>query len=110
MRPELVTFFRGRHPGSLPRLGLIVSKKVGNSVVRNKVKRKLRELFRQKLQFNSFDPSGVPMDVVIIARERASKASFQLLESSWEGAVKRSKDLWARSATPSQQEAAKDVH
>jgi ribonuclease P protein component len=32
---------------SLPRLGLIVSKKVGNSVVRNKVKRTIREQFRQ---------------------------------------------------------------
>lgn len=49
------------------RMGIIVSKKVGNAVVRNRIKRQLRERFRKQ---NSGSANGI--DFVVIARYRAS--------------------------------------
>lgn len=50
------------------RLGLTVSKKVGNSCARNRVKRRVREFFRHN---RSMLPSGI--DVVIIATNGSSE-------------------------------------
>ena len=61
------------YPSSEPfsRLGMAVSKRVGKAVVRNRIKRLIRELFRRhKKLFES------PCDVVIVARHRAANASF----------------------------------
>lgn len=44
------------------RLGVTVSKKIGNAVVRNQAKRKIREIFRHMK--NRIDPA---MDVVVIS-------------------------------------------
>ena len=52
------------------RLGLTVSSKVGNAVVRNRIRRHLRELFRTRIEEL---PKGI--DVVLIARSSAAKAS-----------------------------------
>lgn len=58
------------------RLGITVSKKVGNSVVRNRIKRHIREYFRlnrHKIQFNEF------RDIHLIAKKRAAELSYDLL-------------------------------
>ena len=59
------------------RLGISVSKKVGNSVVRHKVTRLIRESYR--LHENIFN-SG--LDIVVIARNNASSASYWKIESA----------------------------
>ena len=59
------------------RLGISVSKKVGNSVVRHHVTRLVRESYR--LQENIFN-SG--LDIVVVARENAASASFREIESA----------------------------
>lgn len=59
-----------------PRLGLVVSKKVGNAVRRNYVKRCIRELFR----VTGFDTN---MDVVVIARARCATSDFEQIQKTW---------------------------
>ena len=59
------------------RLGISVSKKVGNSVVRHHVTRLVRESYR--LQENILN-SG--LDIVVIARANAASASYAEIESA----------------------------
>ena len=62
---------------NINRLGISVSKKVGNSVVRHHVTRLLRESYR--LHENIFN-SG--LDIVVIARNNAAKAGYAEIESA----------------------------
>ena len=59
------------------RIGISVSKRVGNSVVRHRVKRLIKESYR--LHENVFN-SG--LDMVIVARERTREADFYEIEKS----------------------------
>ena len=59
------------------RLGISVSKKVGNSVVRHRITRLIRESYR--LHENIFN-SG--LDIVVIARNSASSISYFEIESA----------------------------
>lgn len=59
------------------RIGISVSKKVGNSVVRHRVTRLVRESYR--LHENIFN-SG--LDIVVIARNSASNISYFEMESA----------------------------
>lgn len=59
------------------RIGISVSKKVGNSVVRHHVTRLVRESYR--LHENIFN-SG--LDVVVVARVNAADANFYDIESA----------------------------
>jgi ribonuclease P protein component len=59
------------------RLGISVSKKVGNSVIRHRVKRLIKESYRlQEEMFNS------GLDMVIIARSTAKGIGFLEIESA----------------------------
>lgn len=59
----------------ITRLGITVSKKTGNAVKRNKVKRLIREFFR--LHKNYF-PCGY--DIVISAKKNASSLDFRKIK------------------------------
>src|SRR4028118_909668 len=76
------TVYRGRlfsvhaFPNELGtlRLGLSVSKKVGNAVVRNTLRRRMREIFAV-----SAGDAGGHLDLVISARPAAREATFEEL-------------------------------
>ncbi|NMA82643.1 MAG: ribonuclease P protein component [Epulopiscium sp.] len=59
------------------RLGISVSKKVGNSVVRSRVTRLIRESYRLKEE-----QIQIGYDIVIIARNTASKATYWDIDSA----------------------------
>ena len=68
----------GRADG-LTRLGLTVSTKVGPSVVRNRIRRRLRELFRVR---RASLPRG--LDMVFIARSSAKEADWARIVRAYE--------------------------
>ena len=59
------------------RVGITVSKKLGKAVIRNRVRRRIREAYR--LNEERFLPGW---DIVIVARSRAVEVSFQKLTQS----------------------------
>ena len=84
------------------RLGVVVTKKVGNAVQRNRVKRRCREVFRQ---WPGYVPDGV--ELVVIARGPAYELGLRDVKREWErarGAVLRNAALVleaaARAAAP----------
>lgn len=66
------------------RLGLSVSKKVGNAVERNKVRRRLREVFSSSLQEIQGD-----FDLVISARPASAGASLEDLKEEFLRGVRK---------------------
>ena len=74
--PGFVLLVRDRDDGSDEmRVGLTVTKKIGNAVVRNRMRRRLRELARELLP-----AGGVPgADHVLIGRAGGVEREFGLL-------------------------------
>ena len=59
------------------RIGISVSKKVGNSVIRHRITRLIRESYR--LQEDMFNSS---LDIVVIARGSAKEVGYKEIESA----------------------------
>ena len=70
------------------RIGLSVSKKLGNAVVRNQIKRYIRQAFLELK-----DDIDVGKDYIIIARKPAAEMDFFQVKSSLIHVLKRSKSL-----------------
>lgn len=70
------------------RLGISVSKKVGNSVVRHLLCRRAREIFRLT---NRYVTKGI--DMVIVFRKGADEVSFETLKNSFLKLYKKHKIL-----------------
>ena len=66
------------------RLGISVSKKIGNSVVRHTFCRKIREIFRLN---NHRTKTG--FDIIIIARNPAKDAPYERLNKDYQKLLKR---------------------
>ncbi len=60
------------------RVGITVSKKLGKANVRNRIRRRLREIYR--LNEDKFQPGW---DIVVVARTRAVDAEFSRLTKSY---------------------------
>lgn len=62
----------------ISRLGISISKKVGNSVIRHRFSRKIREIFR----LNKYR-TKTGYDIIIVARNPAKEASYKSLEKDY---------------------------
>ena len=77
--------FAGRHavvvalarPDEPTRVGFVVSTKVGNAPVRNRIKRRLREVWRELAA-----QVGSPADIVLIGRAPAARCPFEEIKQS----------------------------
>jgi ribonuclease P protein component len=67
----LYWFSRPEEPGE-PRLGLAVPKATGSSVVRNRIKRQLREIWRAKLDASTLSAAN---DYVLVVRPGLPEAA-----------------------------------
>ena len=67
---------------TLSRFGFSVGRRVGGAVIRNKVKRRLREAARQAQVQNGWD-------MVVIVRKKGSSADFHMLRRSMNNLMKR---------------------
>jgi ribonuclease P protein component len=101
--PAFVVQGRDRNDAGPPRVGFTVSKKVGNAVERNRVRRRLRELVKH---------NGLPFmrphcDYVLIGRRNALSRSFDALMVDLKTALTRldtqlsKRPVIAATATPS---------
>jgi ribonuclease P protein component len=72
----------------LCRVGFVISRRVGGAVVRNRVRRRLREIVRQhqhQLQDGFW--------IVLVARRDAADASYRALQDEWLRLAKRASIL-----------------
>ena len=66
------------HPDELARAAFITSRRVGGAVARNRVRRRLREIFRH----HQHEVVG-SVWIVTIASPRAAHATYRALEDEW---------------------------
>ena len=68
------------------RFGFLVGKRIGNAVVRNKVKRRLRDVIR-------LEPVKAGWDIIFIARRGAASSDYHHLKRAAEDLFKRARLL-----------------
>lgn len=60
------------------RIGISVSKKVGNSVVRHRITRLIREIFRLHRE-----QTDAGLDIIVVARAAARESDYKKMESAY---------------------------
>lgn len=81
---SMLVLYARRNRTEENRVGVTVSKKLGHAVVRNRTRRRLREVYR--LNESKFRPGW---DIVVVARTRAVNAPFDQLTRSYLSLAKK---------------------
>lgn len=82
---NFLVFVGERESGSPSRLGITVTRKIGNAVTRNRIKRLVREVFRRnRLRL----PSG--LDLVWVAKQQAAGVEYADVVADFEALIDRS--------------------
>ncbi|HEX2018986.1 MAG TPA: ribonuclease P protein component [Aurantimonas sp.] len=93
--PSFFVETRDRGDGDEPRFGLTVTKKVGNAVVRNRIRRRLREAMR----FGAEADMVPGFDYVIVARREVRDMPFAALKDELSRRLARTKQPQGGPAT-----------
>jgi ribonuclease P protein component len=83
--PGLVLQARDRADGKAPRVGFTATRKLGGAVIRNRVKRRLREIARLALT----PAARAGFDYVLIGRPATATRKFASLNDDLNSALKR---------------------
>jgi ribonuclease P protein component len=75
--------------GPVDRLGIIASRRLGGAVIRNRAKRRLREVFRRQPTETTSSAGARPLDLVVIPRRELVSASFPVITADFQAAVRR---------------------
>ena len=81
--PYLVLYAR-KNRGETNRVGITVSKKLGKAHIRNRIRRRLREVYR--LNEDKFQPGW---DIVLVGRGKALDADFSAITKSFLSLAKK---------------------
>ncbi|AZV58978.1 ribonuclease P protein component [Clostridium sp. AWRP] len=81
---NLLVLYIYRNKKGINRLGISVSKKVGKSVIRNRIKRLIKENFRLNIE-----DIKVGYDLVFIARNLSNGKSYIEIENSMKNLIKK---------------------
>ena len=76
---------------STDRLGIVASRRVGGAVVRNRAKRRLREVFRRRVVADTRGTGDEPrgLDVVAIAKTGIASAPFDAVTADFLAALRK---------------------
>ena len=94
-RPGFILQLRDRDDTNPPRVGFTVSKKVGNSVERNRVRRRLREIVRLS-DASRLQPGR---DYVLVGRKNALELSYDRLTADFSNALMHAPATKGRAAS-----------
>ena len=83
--PGFLLQARNRADDGQPRVGFTCTKKLGNAVARNRIKRRLREIVRLSLE----PVAQVSYDYVLVGRSVAASRDFQKLQADLISAADR---------------------
>lgn len=78
------TMYIKKNDFNFSRLGVSVSKKVGKSVVRNKIKRRIKEIIR-----TNYDNIKKGYDIVFSVKPLSAQLDFKTMEKELKGLMKR---------------------
>jgi ribonuclease P protein component len=71
------------------RLGIVASRRMGDAVTRNRAKRRIREMFRQREESVRAAADRRALDLVVIARREVATAPYAELEREFVNAIVR---------------------
>jgi ribonuclease P protein component len=74
---QFVLYQKARQVDEPLRLGISVSKKVGNAVVRNGIRRRIKEIVRLKKEYLK-----TGLDIILIVRKPAAEMDYHQIEKS----------------------------
>jgi ribonuclease P protein component len=83
---KFVVLYLAKNEDNISRVGYSVGKKVGNSVIRNRVKRRMREIIRKE---GIYFKNG--LDLIFMARASSSDASFSEIKQNIDSLIKRAR-------------------
>ncbi len=79
------------HPEQAHRVGFTAGKRLGNAVVRNRCKRRLKECYRL---FREEAPGGI--DMIVVARKKMVGSEWEMVVASFRDLLRRTKKVLAK--------------